>query len=323
MAKAVPKTLPASPSVFKTDGAPVKLIKVLIVEDNPDESRLIERILSVKNGISSFIAATVRSAGAACQRLSQEPFDVVLLDLGLPDSRGIHTFHKIIASARHVPIVVLTVQDNEKMAEQALRDGAQDYLIKEQLDQNWLLRSIAYAIERNHLQQKLLHLSLNDELTGLYNRRGFLSLAEQQLKLAVRNRKELVLIFSDLDKFKQINDRFGHQEGDMALITIARLFKESFRNSDIIARFGGDEFAILAIDASKDHLGELLSRFYRNLKTHNDNTRTRYELSLSLGMAIFHPQNPVTVEVLMSQADAALYEEKSGKKNREFKTSEE
>ncbi len=123
--------------------------------------------------------------------------------------------------------------------------------------------------ERKYLEQQLHTMSLTDELTGLYNRRGFFTLAQQQLKVTERTKKDMLLFFVDLDKMKQINDTLGHQEGDKALVEVATILKEVFRESDIIGRMGGDEFAILAIDTA-DETGEvLINRLHNTLDDYN------------------------------------------------------
>ena len=156
-------------------------------------------------------------------------------------------------------------------------------------------------------------MSLTDDLTGLYNRRGFFTLAQQQMKVAERTKKDMLLFFADLDKMKQINDTLGHQEGDKALIEIAAIFKEVFRESDIIGRMGGDEFAILAIDTSDETREVLIHRLHDTLEAYNKLGDKNYQLSLSVGIAHYNPKAPLTLDELMTQADTLMYEEKRGK----------
>ncbi len=167
--------------------------------------------------------------------------------------------------------------------------------------------------ERKYLEEQLHTMSLTDELTGLYNRRGFMALSAQQLKIAERTKKDLLLAFVDLDKMKQINDTLGHQAGDAALVEVATILKEAFRESDIIGRMGGDEFAILAIDTT-DETGEVLTnRLLNTLNTHNRLAGRIYQLSLSMGIARFDPEKPSTLDELIAHADTCMYEEKSNK----------
>jgi diguanylate cyclase (GGDEF)-like protein/PAS domain S-box-containing protein len=163
--------------------------------------------------------------------------------------------------------------------------------------------------DRKQLEEALKTLSITDELTGLYNRRGFLVLCRQQLKLADRAKKDMLLFFADLNKMKQINDTLGHQEGDKALAEVAAILKEAFRESDIIGRMGGDEFAVLAIGTNDETKKVLMKRLCTVLETYN-RPEKKYQLKLSVGVAHFDPEKPSTLDELMSQADALMYEEK-------------
>lgn len=162
--------------------------------------------------------------------------------------------------------------------------------------------------------QELRALSFRDELTGLYNRRGFLTLAQHQLKIARRTNSGLLLCFIDLDGLKQINDAFGHREGDQALIKTAELLRKVVRDSDIIARMGGDEFTILAIDASDDSAESIVARLQESLKNYTAQEDRHYELSLSVGVARCDPENALSIEELMRMADEALYRQKRSKR---------
>jgi diguanylate cyclase (GGDEF)-like protein len=165
------------------------------------------------------------------------------------------------------------------------------------------------AIRQVIVERELRYLALTDDLTCLYNRRGFFASATQQLKLARRNGQSLLLLFCDVDNLKQINDSYGHREGDLALVRTADALEEAFRDSDILARLGGDEFAVLALEASTQHEGALLRRLKKSLKKANSN-ESRYDLSLSIGVARFDPQRPIALGDLMEQADRNMYEQK-------------
>jgi len=166
----------------------------------------------------------------------------------------------------------------------------------------------------NHMKA-LESLSLVDELTGLNNRRGFIALSQQQLKLADRNKKELLLFFADVDNLKWINDNHGHYEGDYALIEVARALKDTFRKSDILARLGGDEFAVLVVDAAQFGADVILARLEEKLKAFNSKPRRRYQLSLSIGIVSYDPNQPCSLEQLLFRADKLMYEHKRKKKD--------
>jgi len=165
---------------------------------------------------------------------------------------------------------------------------------------------------RKQMEEELRALSLIDELTGLYNRRGFLTLVKQQTKIAERMKKEMLLIFADIDKMKLINDTLGHKEGDRALIDAANILRKTLRNSDIIARFGGDEFVALAMEACDEHAEIIYSRLQDNIKLHNEKEVRSYKISLSLGFVCYVPGS--SIEELLLQADQLMYEDKQKKR---------
>jgi diguanylate cyclase (GGDEF)-like protein len=173
-----------------------------------------------------------------------------------------------------------------------------------------LKRAAVWALKQSLLDREARSLAITDELTGFFNRRGFLASAAQQLKLAYRDRQNVLLLFCDLDGLKKINDCFGHAEGDLALVRSADALEETFRDSDVLARLGGDEFAILAWEASVPDLGKMLSRLEKNLRRANAE-ESRYQLSLSVGVARYDPLSPLSLVELMAQADADMYRHKN------------
>ncbi len=185
-----------------------------------------------------------------------------------------------------------------------LLDGAGSQVIRD-----LLRRALQCATKQYMLQTELSNLAIKDELTGLYNRRGFLALAERQLKLARRSGRSLLLFFIDVDALKEINDVFGHGEGDAALRCTAEALETTFRDSDVIARFGGDEFAVLAIEASGQNETAIRERLteYLNSARRQD---LDYKFSVSLGTARFNPWNPISIRDLIAGADRAMYEHK-------------
>jgi two-component system cell cycle response regulator len=175
-----------------------------------------------------------------------------------------------------------------------------------------LQRTVLCAVKCSLMDRELRSLALTDDLTCLYNRRAFLPLAAQQLRVARRNAQGLVLFFADVNQLKQINDSYGHREGDLALVRTANALEHTFRNSDVIARLGGDEFAILALEASCENREVILRRLEKNLKGSNAD-ESRYQLSLSVGMARFDPKHPISLGKLIANADEAMYKEKKNR----------
>jgi diguanylate cyclase (GGDEF)-like protein/PAS domain S-box-containing protein len=170
--------------------------------------------------------------------------------------------------------------------------------------------------ERKMLEEKLRAISITDELTGLYNRRGFLTLSQQQLQVAERTKGNLLYLYADLDRMKWVNDTLGHQAGDRALIETANILKETFRKSDIVGRMGGDEFAVLAISSAEDTPEIVVARLREKIKRINEFGTRDYTISLSLGIVPYNPQKPSTLDELIDQGDQLMYEEKKNKQQK-------
>lgn len=163
--------------------------------------------------------------------------------------------------------------------------------------------------QKKHTEAELRNLSLTDELTGLYNRRGFLALAENRLKLALSKKagNKLLVIYIDLDGLKQINDTFGHDEGSRAIIATAQLLKKSFRQSDLVARFGGDEFVVLANQASEENTEMIVGRMQQTFEEYNLSRPHPFELLFSFGVARFDSPESLKIEDLLRKADQEMY----------------
>jgi diguanylate cyclase (GGDEF)-like protein len=169
------------------------------------------------------------------------------------------------------------------------------------------------AVKQVLLDRELRYLALTDDLTCLYNRRGFFAAATQQMKLARRKGKGMLLLYCDIDNLKKINDTYGHREGDLAIVRAADALEEAFRDSDILARLGGDEFVVLALEVTDEDQAVLLRRLEKSLEKSN-NGHTHCKLSLSVGLARFDPQHAVSLGDLMEQADRDMYEQKRNRR---------
>jgi len=165
--------------------------------------------------------------------------------------------------------------------------------------------------KRVRLEKKLTELSLRDSLTGLYNRRGFMTLGKQLLDSSLRKQPEIGLLYIDIDYLKLINDEFGHSVGDRALETTARILKESFRDSDIIARLGGDEFVVLFLDTADFTVKSIRERLDRNLKIAVENKSLPFKLSMSIGYYSTVLCYQTQIGRLLSSADTLMYEDKA------------
>jgi diguanylate cyclase (GGDEF)-like protein len=196
------------------------------------------------------------------------------------------------------------LQDVRKVEEDPLLDAGQAGRMKK-----LMMRAVHCAAKQYMLQAELGNLALTDELTGLCNRRGFLAIAERQLKIGRRTGRGILLFFMDIDGMKQINDSFGHGEGDLALKRVGKALKMTFRDSDVIARLGGDEFAVLAIEASDNSEAAIRARLAEDLKTVSSG-ETRFALNLSLGAVRINICSNASIGEWMVRADQAMYEQK-------------
>jgi diguanylate cyclase (GGDEF)-like protein len=288
---------------------------VLLIEDDPYDAEL---TMSILGEIRSFrcMAERAETLARGLERLSRGGVDLVLLDLGLPDSLGLGTFELAYVQYPDVPIIILSGLADEEMAIKTVQEGAQDYLVKGNFDGNLLARAIRYAIERHRIKAELKSLSLTDELTGLYNRRGFLTLARQQIKIAHRLKKKLLLVYTDMDNLKWINDTLGHKEGDRALKEMAEIVSSTFRASDLVARMGGDEFAVLGLEEAEADFSKIRLRLRERTGLSGQDPAKPYPLSFSMGFVEYDPEKPESIDDLLVRADKLMYVEKSHKKAR-------
>jgi diguanylate cyclase (GGDEF)-like protein len=289
--------------------------RLLVVEDNPGDARLIQEELadSRAGGFRIEVAASFAAAQARLAR-SEEEVELVLLDLSLPDSRGLETFRQLHRQHPDLPILILSGLNDEAVAQTAVNEGAQDFLVKGRFDGGLLARSIRYAIERHRLLEEVRRLAIVDELTGIANRRGFLLLAEQELRVADRKRLPLALLYLDVDAFKSINDRLGHGQGDAALRQLASLLRRTFRRADVLGRVGGDEFCVLLMDGSEEAVRVAVARLLARLDDLNRDGDLPYRLSVSIGRAFYDPERSSSIEGLIAAADGAMYQDKQQRK---------
>src|ERR1700680_462937 len=288
-------------------------IRILLVGEAKDACRL--RGLLDTEDSTHFHIAHVVDLDLAAERLSSDPADVLLLDLGSKQRQGRDYVQAARAAAPDTPMVILAESEDELLAIEALRQGVQDFLAKEHLIRSVLVRALRYSIERHRLQKNLQNLSLIDDLTGLYNRRGFLALAEQHLRM-IQRKGAALLISMDLDDLKLINDSFGHLEGNRALVVTANVLRACFRQSDILARLGGDEFCVLMTDAGQDSAQQVRKRLQQRVDFVNALSSWKFRLSLSVGIADVPVVHQPSFDQLLRIADKHMYEEKRKKQLR-------
>jgi diguanylate cyclase (GGDEF)-like protein len=173
-----------------------------------------------------------------------------------------------------------------------------------------LLKDLGEMIEQ---EIKSIQLATLDELTMISNRRGFLTLADHSMKMCIRNHLPMVVLLFDLNKFKIINDTYGHHEGDFVLTTFAQHMLDSFRECDVIARLGGDEFVAMLVDSDSNKIDAVLDRFRASIENANTTLNKPFKIEYSTGVAHFQHDTDKSLEEMIQEADAAMYEDKQGK----------
>jgi diguanylate cyclase (GGDEF)-like protein len=236
---------------------------------------------------------------------------LALIDWNMPDVDGLTLCGEIRSMPEASTVYLILITSNRSRADvvSGLTGGADDYIMKP-FDWEELRARVNIGARTAALQERLRILALQDDLTDLYNRRGFATLADRHLALARRKRQSLFLIAADIDGLKSINDNFGHAAGDQAVRAAANVLRATYRSADIIARLGGDEFAVFPLEASTDSADLLLERLRRNLEAYNDQGSNRWKLSMSAGVARLEAAACESVQQLLDEADKALYQQK-------------
>jgi len=301
-------------------------IRVLLVDGSPSEERRISQLLASGSGSVRFSVFEAPGIEAALARLVDEPFDVVVLDLRLPESEGLNTLERAKAVATSVPIVALADSDAEEEGLRALRLGAQEYLVKSRLDAHTMARSVQHAVERHRLIAQLRatrerehFLATHDALTRLPNRCYFHDQLMSAISYAGRHSRKLAVLYLDLDSFKAINDNLGHPVGDTLLIEVANRLSSIVRRSDVVARLGGDEFVLLLQDVKQDAAAEMVARKVNEVLAQPYVLSDReYWVTASIGISVF-PRDACDPDELVRAADMALYQAKRmGRNNFQF-----
>ncbi len=315
----VGSALGREPGAAANDSEPVRL---LVVEDNPSDAMLLEIALE-RGRFPRFEMEQVSRLTEALDRLHKERVDVAIVDLGLPDAFQLEALDQLVAEFPDVPIVVMTGNTDEELAMEAVRRGAQGYLIKGEAPPPAIVRSILHAIERHALLRALeesrareRHMATHDPLTGLPNRALFGDRLGQAVGAAARTKRSVAVLFVDLDHFKEVNDNFGHDVGDIYLKSVAQRIQKGLRASDTLARFGGDEFVVLCTTLGQPDDAELVAeKIVGALEEPIDLGGASRQPSASIGIAV-HPRDGESAGDLLRSADQAMYEAKQSGRGR-------
>lgn len=319
---------------------------ILVVDTRPTDRQLFVTLLS------SFGHRVLEASdGAEALELARAELpDLVITDIVMPNMDGFTLVRRLRAEPllSGVPVIFQTAHYLESELHKLATASGIEHILGKPTEPQEILRAVQESLNhpavrarlpqtgqlhREHLQlladklyqknlelekanERLRNLSLTDELTGLNNRRGFAILANGLFKFARRANHPLCLLYIDMDSLKQINNTFGHTEGDTALNHFARILTETFRDSDVIARMGGDEFAVLTIDANENNIAVIKARLESNVESYNLVSVRGYALSFSMGVIPVDLDSMFTVDVLLTKADAAMYEHKQGKKSK-------
>ncbi|MDD2310405.1 MAG: diguanylate cyclase [Desulfuromonadaceae bacterium] len=289
----------------------------LLIEDDPGDALLIREMLEQQECKAQLI--TVERLSEGIHFLQQNPCDVVLLDMNLPDSSGLSTMTRLLDAAPSTPIIVLTGLSDESFGTDAVKSGAQDYLVKGEIDGRVLKRAMFYAVERKKLEITLKQTrdlferqARIDYLTGIYNRMMFSELLEAELQRARRYGSDLSLIMFDLDHFKEVNDTCGHNIGDHVLKAVAQLVCDSIRAHDIITRWGGEEFMVLIPKSDQSQAAILAEKLRRLIETHDFGNGLH--VTASFGTTQFKSGD--NADSFTARSDKAMYLAKKNGRNR-------
>jgi len=294
-------------------GVDAETKRILLVEDNPGDVRLLIELLHENGKKQNYSLEHVDRIEKALQRIAQVNFDVLLLDLSLPDSIGLDTVRQICGAAPHLPIIVLTGLEDDMLALESVQTGAQDYLVKGQVNSAGLIRAIRHAVERKKMGERLQYMATHDILTELPNRALFEDRLALSINRSTRNRIhnaakwEIAVMMIDLDHFKWVNDNFGHPMGDRLLQAVAQRLHGAIRQSDTVARMGGDEFIFIFENVTgQDDAGVVGAKIVDIFSEPFILDGKEIHVTASVGISLY-PEDGTDFQTLMQTADIAMY----------------
>ncbi|MCH8532864.1 MAG: GGDEF domain-containing response regulator [Saccharospirillum sp.] len=286
------------------------LIKVLVVEDDPADFLLVKQSL-LKSQRNRYQIRHILEFEEAVEALYGDDLDLVLLDYFLGSHSGLELLQQARKLQLNKPIIVMTSNNSPELDDMLMREGAADFIPKDEMSTTLLDRSIRHAIERKDAELEIAELVRRDPLTGLGNRHIFEEHMELAIARAARTKTNLAVIFLDLDRFKDINDSLGHHVGDLLLTLVGERLRKSVRKSDFVARIGGDEFTALLDNIEKvEDITRIVKKISNELCRPSPVSNTTLDITVSMGISIYPDHGNLAME-LMQKADMALYESKA------------
>ena len=298
--------------------------KLLIVDDNPADRELFCQLIQQKSSKPPFYILEADSCEKALELLAVHKPKCCLVDYQLPMDNGLDFLKSIrrMEYGESIPVIIMTGEGDERVAVDMMRNGAQDYLVKNDITAKNLSHSIANAIHTCELQAKLRKLAHYDNLTGLLNRSLFIDRLQTTIDQCDRYGQSCSLLYIDVDNFKQINDQYGHEAGDILLKEVGERIKQNCRVTDSASRLGGDEFAILLGHISETDTGITAEKILKKVSEPVLLNSQSIHISLSIGIS-HYPDTAGGLHELMRQADEAMYRAKRTGKARYFRFTEE
>lgn len=238
----------------------------------------------------------VSTLAEACTILANDPFDLILLDPDLTDSSGIETFRRLQHVCSHTPVLLLVGPGDQSLALKMIREGAEDFLIKKEVDCAPLAHAIRTSIERHRLVNAARAGAIIDSLTGLPNRGGFFTFADRDRRLAERLGRRFMILIAEPKHLGDLAATFGDQRRDLALVEAADHLRSIAGPTDLVARIGEQRFGIEVFETDVEGLEQVSARIHNGAEAHR----------IAIGSAIFDPHRPVSLDVLLQQAAVDL-----------------
>lgn len=282
-----------------------EISSVLIVDDDEVVLRMLGNFFQTEVPCCE----TASNAASALDLIRENSFDIMIADISMPKMNGLELTVQVKQIRPDMPVILMTGFLEDFSYDGAIEAGAADFIKKP-----FSFEEVKARIKQAFMHKKMREMSMKDELTGLYNRRGLITLGQHILKIEKRDNRESFLLYADMDGLKSINDTLGHNAGDAALIETAGIFKAIYRESDVIARIGGDEFAVIPVRGHRSAAERIAARLQDEIEVHNAREGRNYKLSVSTGLAYFDTAASISIEDLLAEADKAMYENKKKKR---------